>query len=468
MKIKIENGEFDTLLQPTDWRYSAAIAGLVLYFEYNSFNYQILEEAEKVPENAVKGFDGILYNQSDIDEEHFLLFAENYFAEDMTHLKIINTLNKDEYSEEDIKYVNDLIKSKTILKNIFSKLKFDGSNDDYIIQTIEENKLKIIKEIFRNGKNLYSNFCNSNLLLTDKNPHCRLTGYNVDEGRKTKYLGFCFSKESFVGNDIIEFDFIPFAFTKTYESYFINNNCSIKMLLKTKTNLDEEISKQTSSNSRDKLLTILKNADSFVNYDVEIITLQRGDSCYRTLFVRYERLKALKKIPPENLSFSYSIGDNYWLNLEQEVYERCLNNVLLDDLIELMLKIYFNKNINSKAVRYRTNLLININEYWKGNELMYELKAANEKGKKVSEKLIKEKKVNKLISYKQKLTGALTAHDYDRVNEIILNLEVYVGMEFKFFYKLLENPEKNKNIAFAFVSALTDEIDYKNKKDTEE
>ena len=54
------------------------------------------------------------------------------------------------------------------------------------------------------------------------------------------------------------------------------------------------------------------------------------------------------------------------------------------------------------------------------------------------------------------MVGALTAHDYDRVNEVLLSLSAYVGIEFPFFYTLLEDAEENKDIAMAFTSALID------------
>lgn len=466
MKTHIENSVYDTLLQITDWRYSAALVGVLLYLKYFKCGYKILSDMEEKPKEAICGFDGILYNQADITEEHFLQFAEHYFEDDMTHLKILNILNSDELDDEKIKYVNDMVKSKSVLKNIFGKDKFEGSNKELYISKIRENRQKIIKEIFRYGKNMYSNYCNTNLLLTQENPHCRLVGYNVDEGRKTKYLGFCFSKDSFVGNDILEFDFIPFAFSKTYESYFINNNCSVVSLLKTKEKLDSKLNNIQSNSPRIKLITALKEADNFVDYDVEIITKHRDDSFYKTFYVRSDRLKALKSINSEHIGFLYEIANNYWLNVQEEVYNRCLNNVSLDSLIEYMLKIYYDKKVLDKhqqgTVRYQTGLLIDIDEYWKGNTLMNEIESAKKMGFKVSQELIKEKKGNKISSYKQKIVGALVAHDYDRVNEVILSLSTYVGMEFNFAYPLFEDPEENKNIAFAFANALTE-----GKKDKE-
>lgn len=87
---------------------------------------------------------------------------------------------------------------------------------------------------------------------------------------------------------------------------------------------------------------------------------------------------------------------------------------------------------------------------------MYEITSAKKYGEMVSKELIKKSSNNKIKSYQQKIISALCAHDYDRAKEVILSLSAYVGMEFSFFYKFLENAEENKDIAFAFASALTE------------
>jgi CRISPR-associated protein Cst1 len=427
-----------------------------MYFKYHNIDFQCLYDADEIPKNAITGFDGIMYNQSDIEENKYLEFVEHYFESDMTHLQILNILENDEFDEQKVSLVNSLVNKKTVLKSLFSDKKFDGKNKDYYVNQINSNRLKIVKEIFRFGQNLYSDYSNKNLLFTQDNAHCRLLGYTVDEGRKTKYLGFCFSKESFVANDIPEFDFIPFAFSKTYESYFINNNFSIQSLVKTKQYLDDNLSKVETKNPRNKLYILLKSSGDFINYDVEVVSKSIDEDVYKTMFIRYKYLKALKSINANRISFKWQLAEGYWFDLEKEVYEHCLNGVYLDDIIERMLKYYFIKDVNKGNIKYCTDVLVNLNESWKGNLLMKEIDMAKKMGYLVSCNLISQKKGNKVISYKQKIIGALVAHDYDRVNEVILSLAAYVGMEFAFAYPLFENPEENKNIAFAFANALTD------------
>ena len=466
MKTKIDYFDYDTLMQPTDWRFAAAVVGLCKYFDYFGIVYEVLYDVEEKPDNYIHGFDGIIYKSEDITEEKYLEFAENYFEKYMTHKNILNILESQEFSEEQIKLVNDLVKSKTVLKGLFDKIKFDGTNKDVFISTIEENRAEIIKNIFKNGNNLYKNYCNERLIFTEDNSTCRLRGYNVDKDRKTSNLGFCFSKESFESNDILEFDFIPFAFSNSdmRETYFVNNNFSVKSLTQTNYAFSNQLSSTENKDDKNKLMLVLQNSKDYISYDVEIISKSQDKAYYETFFVRLERLKKLRELSGKSLNFVKKINDDYWFNLEKEVYMRCLNNVLLDDVILMMLKFYFDDNAVKGYIKSRTDMLIDINVSWKGNEIMDEIKSAKSCGFLTSKKLIEMKSSNKINSYKQKIISALCAHDYDRTKEIILSLSAYVGMEFSFFYTFLENAEENKDLAFAFASALS-EVSSKNNEE---
>lgn len=460
MKTKIDYFDYDTLLQPTDWRFAAAVVGLSKYFDYFGIDYKVLCDVEEKPDNYIHGFDGIIYKSEDITEEKYLEFAENYFEKYMTHKNILNILESQEFSEEQIKLVNDLVKSKTVLKGLFDKIKFDGTNKDIFISTIEENRAEIIKNIFKNGNNLYKNYCNERLIFTEDNSTCKLRGYNVDKDRKTSNLGFCFSKESFESNDILEFDFIPFAFSNSEmrETYFVNNNFSVKSLTQTNYAFSNQLSNTENKDDKNKLMLVLQNSKDYISYDVEIISKSQDKAYYETFFVRLERLKKLRELSGKSLNFVKKINDDYWFNLEKEVYMRCLNNVLLDDVILMMLKFYFDDNAVKGYIKSRTDMLIDINVSWKGNEIMDEIKNQIDSAKKcghlVSKRLIEMKSSNKIISYKYKLSSALNTHDYDRVKEILLRLSAEVNIEFSFFYAFLENAEKYKDIVFSFATAL--------------
>lgn len=72
MKTKIDYFDYDTLLQPTDWRFAAAVVGLCKYFDYFGIDYKVLYDVEEKPDNYIHGFDGIIYKSEDITEENIL------------------------------------------------------------------------------------------------------------------------------------------------------------------------------------------------------------------------------------------------------------------------------------------------------------------------------------------------------------------------------------------------------------
>ena len=59
-----------------------------------------------------------------------------------------------------IDLVNKLLKENSIMKKVFSKKKFDGSNQEELLELIDENRLVLIRETFRNKKSMYANFAN--------------------------------------------------------------------------------------------------------------------------------------------------------------------------------------------------------------------------------------------------------------------------------------------------------------------
>lgn len=461
MKTKIDYFDYDTLLQPTDWRFAAAVVGLCKYFDYFGIDYKVLYDVEEKPDNYIHGFDGIIYKSEDITEEKYLDFVESYFEKYMTHIKLQNILNKDKLIDEDI--VNfKRICPDSFYKNFFENKRFDGSNKDYFISAIYEKRYEMITHSYKYNLNLYGNYCNKNRLYTDKNKVCRIIGYDVDKDRKTSNLGFCFSKESFESNDILEFDFIPFAFSNSdmRETYFVNNNFSVKSLTQTNYAFSNQLSSTENKDDKNKLMLVLQNSKDYISYDVEIISKSQDKAYYETFFVRLERLKKLRELSGKSLNFVKKINDDYWFNLEKEVYMRCLNNVFLDDAILRMFRFYFDDNAGKSYIKNRTDMLIDINVSWKGNEIMDEIKnqigLAKKCGHLVSKRLIEMKSSNKIISYKYKLSSALNTHDYDRVKDILLRLSAEVSMEFPFFYAFLENAEKYKDIVFAFANSLNE------------
>nr|WP_051993130.1 type I CRISPR-associated protein Cas8a1/Csx8 [Clostridium sartagoforme] len=142
--------------------------------------------------------------------------------------------------------------------------------------------------------------------------------------------------------------------------------------------------------------------------------------------------------------FSYKVTDKYYINIQKKVTDCILNNLLLDNLIELFLK--------EKGRDYLVSQLIKINVLIRRDESMKDrLKGAYKNAKQVAEVL----EVNKLDSYKQKLTSSIIFKDYDRVCQILLQLSNYSGVEFGFVYDLFDDFEENKDLAYTFINALT-------------
>ena len=469
MKIQRKEEQLDTILLPTEWRYSAAIVGLIRYFEFRN------EEFERMNYEEIdyEGWNGIAYSSSWIREDRFLKFAESFYGQEFWHLKAEKMLQSDEWTAEQIKTINGFLTGNTVLKKIFEKNKFDGENKDQILGLLNTNRLEIIKETFRYKPELYRKFCNTNLLFTKENPHCRLLGYNIDENRKSKETSFIFDANKILTNDMIEFDFIPFAFTNTRLGFFVNNNYNIRSLRKTNQNFKEilEEQKEEKESAKMTLLRHLIQSSSFLDYDVEIIVKSQDYDYYETLFIRENARRNIMNLKdPKIFNVPYKLGENYWMNLEEELFDRCMNYMILDDLIETLLKIRIRENI--QYIDFIVSHLVDINVEWKEDimdrgELHNQIEQARKAGYHTAKKLKEKKLENKITSYRQKLTSAVVFHDYDRVNEILLQLESYAGMDYSFVYDLFEDGEKNKDITFAFISALNPEIK-ENKATNEE
>ena len=77
--------------------------------------------------------------------------------------------------------------------------------------------------------------------------------------------------------------------------------------------------------------------------------------------------------------------------------------------------------------------------------------------KKVVEVFKARKSENKIDSYRQKLISSIVAKDYDRFCQILLQLSNYADVNFGFAYDLFEDFETNKNVAYTFVNALSNQ-----------
>lgn len=442
-------------LEPFDWRYSAAIVGLRKYLEWLGVD----EEP-----NLIITEDTLEYNKKYLDKEDFLKFAEYYFKDDMHHIEIENKLKEKNPTEDQINIVNEKMKANTILKNKFKKIKFDGHNQDEIQNIIDQNREEIICETFRNKNNLYKNYCNPNQLFKDKQECCRLNGYYIDMPKKGKSISYAFDKSNYVGNDIPEFDFIPFAFSGCREKFFINDNVDLNRLQKTnnqwtrtvKSQMEEAKQKNERVNTKRIFIDCLIEAKDFLQSDIEIIVKKPERAYFETLYLRKESLEILKNMKSYYKAFCFSIkiSDDYWINILNEVFDAVVNFTLLDDLINKLLK-----DSREGGNSYVISKLLKVNvEIKKGDEKMKNtMKAAFACAKQIVDKKDGNKprvSDTKLKSYCTKLINAIILDDYDQFQKILINLSNYAEVPCGFAYDLFEDFEGNKEIAYTFVNGL--------------
>lgn len=486
MKATIEHPLYDTLLLPTEWRYSAAIVGLIRFFDFieetegkKLYTYTNNEDKDRyaVYSDICGYIQGILYNSTDLTEERYLLFCENWYDREFQHRNVEALLTHiKKFSQDNINDINSYLNgtsSNTVMKKIFKGIKFDGTNTDTILNLIDEHRLELIKETFRYKTTMYRNFANTNKLMSDTNPHCRLLSYDLDENRKSKAASYYFDTSTFIASDIYEFDFIPFAFTYTKIGFFVNSNTSIEALVKCNNQLKEkmDVEEQIINNRviRDgvqtKLIKAMLHSDDFLNCDVEIICKDREQESFDTMLIRKQALQRLKKIYDNyNLRYVHKYNYNYWLNVEEELIRCCLNYTYLDKLLEQLL-LLSRMDTESRTIQI-IQPLVQINMEWKGvNQTMQD---TIERAKKVGYyigKTIKEKNgENKVKSYKNKLINATVSHDRERVLEIMLQLSGYTDGEISTIYDILDNPDNWSDIAISFTNAM---IPY-TKKEKEE
>ncbi|MGB3367071.1 MAG: type I CRISPR-associated protein Cas8a1/Csx8 [Acidaminobacteraceae bacterium] len=440
MKEYIINEEYDRRLIASDWRYSAAIVGLKKYFDFHQIAF--FYDKEK---------DYIEYNNESIDENKYFKFVE-YFYLDYMHHRIVEDVLMDVedisvLSEAQIKLVDEKLKANVPMKKFFPKLTYEDNIE--ILDIIKKNRTELTRETYRNGIHLYRKYSNTNALLKEDLKTCRLNGYNVDAGRKTKSISYMNDYSSFVYEDHLEFDFIPFAFTKSSEGVFINNNYNLRALFQTSSKLEgsyNEHKEEYNKNTRELLFNYRKESSSFINFDVEVIVKDVETNYYKTLFIRKPAIKIFEKIKNyKSIMFSKKLGKDYYLDIQKAITESIINLKNIDYIIETLLKEKW--SFSSEIIR--------INSLIYGGESMDDkMKSAYGTAQKLKAKFKAENKENKITSYRNKLVSAITLKDYDKFCDILLQLSAYSQIPFNFSFDLFEDFEANKNIAYTFVNAL--------------
>lgn len=451
---------FDTRIEADDWRSSAAILGLIRYFDEFNIPYNRKEIFSE--DNSQKEWDGIEFNRSEIKENLYFKYVERRFANELHHVKVEKILQSDEYSDEMIDLVNNKLKANAIMDNVFSKIKFDGTNADIILKLISDNRQTLITETYREKMTLYRNFCNPKKLFSDENKVCRLNGYYVDMAKKGKSISYKFDMTTFAYIDRWYYDFIPFAFTNASEAVFINDNSSIADLYNTNESLLNSV-KRISSLEENKFVSSRKilfeniiSSSKFLEHDTEIIIKRSKCEFFETMYLRKESIKIIKSIKNhEILCISPYISNDY-VNIQKQVTDAIINQKLLDELIEILLKEDYREKgnyyfINLELIIINRKIRRLINDESGGDDMDQKMKRILG----VASEVLKSIPENKVKSYRSKLISSLVFKDYNRYCEILLNLADYSGVNMYFAYDLFEDFEKNKDLAFAFANALT-------------
>ncbi|MGB6127801.1 MAG: type I CRISPR-associated protein Cas8a1/Csx8, partial [Psychrilyobacter sp.] len=400
--------------------------------------------------------DYLEFNSKEITDEKYLLFAEKYFKESM-HLKKVEDLLdinwEDEREDERIITVNQKLSKNTssnsIMLKTFKGIEYNGKNNFEIKKIIDKNRLLLINETFRGGRSLYYNFCNENNLLKECLSSCRIKGYSIDTIKKGKSIAYMRDTSTLLYSDDKLFDFIPFAFSKTREAFFVNNNFILEKLIKTNT---WEWNNQPQSNIRNNLFN--RDGLNFIDYDVEIIYKERNKDYFETIYVREKARKIFSRIDEKQLQALRKPCKikNEFLKLEKITMDSILNGIKLDDLLDTLLK----ERNRGYFVSHLTAI----------NEMIYREEDVTDKQKVAYASAMQIKKAlknnpRKIRAYEQRLVSAITLKDYNKVCEILLHLSTYAQVSIGIAVDLFENFEENKNLAYTFINTLGEKKKFK-------
>lgn len=473
-----EGSQFDTSIFASDWRYSAAIIGLREYLR--SCDAEFKEDARAYNPVIDCEDECFQFNMTDITEEQYIQFVGKFFGPLLQPCQLERKLREAApLSEDDLKECNDLLTgqgSNTILKKIFNKEKISEENRAEILDTLRAHKQELVLETYRNKKNLYANYANTNMLFKEAGEACRLNGYYLDVPKKGKSQGYGFDKGRIDSTDSIIFDFIPFAFSGGRIKYFINNSYSIKQMIAVAGSLrkikDDEERKGRRLTDTQVLWKFLIHIIKHDPGDIEIIVKDQDKRFFETVYVREKAMKILegmektftmddhanpgqkKEVPfYQALSRIYkSDSSQDYIDIQKEVLKAVLQDTLLDKWIEFFLKENeFTANAHVKAVIRR---LIQINTQVRtGGSMMKKI----EKDIVTSAYKVRKSpavKENKLRTYRTKLLSAMVGNNYDKASQILLHLSIYSGVHFPFASEIFADFEQNKDVLYTFIEAL--------------
>jgi CRISPR-associated protein Cst1 len=283
----------------------------------------------------------------------------------------------------------------------------------------------------------------------------------MDYGRKWTFLSWCNDKRSFASDDCIEFDFIPFGFSKNLSNgrhMFINDNFSVDTLISANNFLN------TSSSATIALSTYLKTiALNNLRYNIQVISKSK-ESKYQNIYISPATLDvfdAMSKIPNiSNLEhFKFQDVAGRWFS-----YETILDYLIAGkNLDEIIVSVFKLKSDDFAKKQELLHLVILVNDifYRGGKNLMNEkIAKAKSTGFAVANKL----EENKVNAYRNKLTSYVATNNKKMVFDLLIQLQNYSDVTIPFFFCLVEDYDENVNLLYAFIAA----VKKYSKKDEEE
>ena len=160
MKTILENNtDFNVKLEPSDWRFSAAIVGLLEYFEY----IDTLETSYKVEDEY------ILYNSELITKENYLKFVEKKYGENLHHKYV--ELNLEHYNQDNNENDNNSSSTVTRIKRKASTMNYQQRQLQERISDIQTQEAKIyeMEKVLESLKYSYGEKLKRNLKCKGKN-----------------------------------------------------------------------------------------------------------------------------------------------------------------------------------------------------------------------------------------------------------------------------------------------------------
>ena len=458
---------FNRKLLISEWMYSAAAVGLIRFFRWNNWNdrYEIEEM------NLYYNIEDIIPNKEITDayeaDKAYLAFAEYRFP--MHHIELKRLMNKENLCDEDIKLINSKLSANVSMKSVFKGIRFNGNNKHEITNLIDNNRWYLIAETFKNLLSGYRKFLNYSRYRSESSDVSRIWGFYVDKTRKTNAMGFSMNKHSRNREDAVEFDYIPFAFSKGRESIFINNNYKIEYLISNNDMFEELLRKHAEDgNEWNRLLYNYVHGSTFLRHDVELIRIKSEAEAYETIILHKSAIDIFTAISDKCRRNGYEIdrilrrkvkvNENLYISISDELTYNLINGLKLDSLIERLLKIeYHNKQESSENSLIKG--LIEFNEIIyrskKGGNIMENRFAASRAAaKQVVGYFVSRDQTNKIRAYRQKLASTLVANDQSRFLDVMLQLSSYTEIAFPFMHEVIADFDGNRNLAYDFVNEL--------------